>query len=72
VPDINSREGPTPDIVANLRKARYRGKHKVYGPNDMWTLEDNLAFLKYCPDPKMKCYHAIAIDTGARPHEILL
>jgi Phage integrase family len=27
--------------------------------------------LKYCPDKRIKCYHAIAASTGARPHEIL-
>lgn len=45
-------------------------QRKAYKPTDMWTLEDNLVFLKYCPDPKMVCYHALAI-AGARPHEIL-
>jgi integrase/recombinase XerD len=72
-PDIPCSERPKPAIVANLKKAKYRGgkKRKAYKPTDMWTLEDNLVFLKYCPDPKMVCYHALAIDTGARPHEIL-
>jgi integrase len=37
----------------------------------MWTLENQNIFFKYCPSKKIKCYHAIAVDTGARPHEIL-
>lgn len=37
----------------------------------MWDLDDNEVFLKYCPDPRIKGYHALAIDTGARPHELL-
>lgn len=72
-PDVSSNERPKPAIVANLKKSKYRGgkKRKAYKPTYMWTLEDNLVFLRYCPDPKMVCYYALAIDTGARPHEIL-
>ena len=28
-------------------------------------------FLKYCPDKRDKCYHAITMDLSARLHEIL-
>lgn len=37
----------------------------------MWSVKDNEVFLRRCPDPRIKCYHAIAASTGARPHEIL-
>jgi integrase/recombinase XerD len=37
----------------------------------MWIAEDNLIFLKYCPNSKDRCYHAMEVDTGARPHELL-
>jgi integrase len=37
----------------------------------MWTQDDDLLFLKYCPSKRDKCYHMIARDTAARPHEIL-
>ena len=72
-PDISCNQRHKPPVVANLRGAKYRGgkKRKAYKPTDMWTMEDNLVFFKYCPDPRIVCYHAIAIDTGARPHEIL-
>ena len=40
-------------------------------PNDFWTPEEVLLFLKYCPSKRMKCYHAIARDLACRPHEIL-
>jgi hypothetical protein len=37
----------------------------------MWDVEDNRIFLKYCPSPRDRCYHAMECDLGARPHEIL-
>jgi integrase len=72
-PDLPSDERPKPAIVAGLKKAKPKGgkKRKRYGPGDMWTLEDNEVFLKYCPDLRINGYHALAIDTGARPHELL-
>jgi integrase len=71
--DIDANERPKPVVVAGLRKAKPKGgkKRKRYGPGDMWDLDDNEVFLKYCPDLRIKGYHALAIDTGARPHELL-
>jgi integrase len=71
--DIDADERPKPVVVGGLRKAKPKGgkKRKRYGPGDMWGLDDNEVFLKYCPDPRIKGYHALAIDTGARPHELL-
>ena len=37
----------------------------------MWSAEDDLLFLKYCPSKRDSCYHAISRDTSARLHEIL-
>jgi integrase/recombinase XerD len=37
----------------------------------MWDAKDNLMFLRYCPDPRDKCYHAMETDIAARPHELL-
>jgi integrase/recombinase XerD len=34
-------------------------------------LEDDLLFLKWCPNRRDRCYHAISRDLSARPHEIL-
>lgn len=42
-----------------------------YKPSDMWDAEDNFLFLKYCPSPRDRCYHAMEVDTSARPHELL-
>lgn len=30
-----------------------------------------MLFLKYCPDKRNRCYHAISRDLSCRPHEIL-
>ena len=30
-----------------------------------------MLFLKYCPNNRDKCYHAISRDTSCRPNEIL-
>lgn len=38
---------------------------------DLWTLEDDIIFLKYCEDPRIACYHAMARDTSGRPGELL-
>jgi hypothetical protein len=48
-----------------------RKEISVYKPYDLWTQQDDLLFLKYCPDKRDKCYHAISRDLSARPREIL-
>jgi len=37
----------------------------------MWKSEDHEIFLKYCNVPRDRCWHAMANDTSARPHELL-
>jgi len=37
----------------------------------LWTQEDDLLFLKYCPSKRDRCYHAISRDSSCRPHELL-
>ena len=48
-----------------------RREQSIYKPTDLWTVEDDLLFLKYCPNKRDRCYHAISRDTSCRPHEIL-
>ena len=48
-----------------------RKEKSPYKPDDMWTSEEHAIFLKYCPYPRDRCYHAMAYDTSARPHELL-
>lgn len=68
-PDIEPDKRPKPSIVENL--ARLKRKEKsIYKPSDLWTQQDDLLFLKYCPSKRDKCYHAISRDLSCRPHEI--
>jgi integrase len=48
-----------------------RKEKSIYKPTDMWTQEDDLLFLKYCPSKRDRGYHTIARDTSCRPSEIL-
>lgn len=49
----------------------HRKEESVYKPSDLWTQEDDLLFLKYCPSKRDKCYHALPRDSSCRPHEIV-
>ena len=57
-------------MFQNLPKLR-RLEKSSYEPNDMWDAVDNLLFLRYCPISRDRCYHSMACDTSARPHELL-
>jgi integrase/recombinase XerD len=69
-PDIEPDKRPKPEVIDNIPQLRRKEK-SIYIPTDLWTPEEDLLFLKYCPSKRMKCYHAIARDLGCRPHEIL-
>jgi integrase/recombinase XerD len=69
-PNTEPAKRSKPEVVQNFPKLR-RLEISGYEPNDMWIAEDNLIFLKYCPNSKDRCYHAMEVDTGARPHELL-
>jgi integrase len=34
-------------------------------------VEDDSLFLKYCPNARDRCYHAMSRDSACRPHELL-
>ena len=68
-PDLSPKERLKPsciDLAALKRK-----EQSIYKPTDLWTQEDDLLFLKYCPSKRDKCYHAISRDSICRPHELL-
>ena len=69
-PDIEPSKRPKPSVVENI-PALKRKEISTYKPTDMWTAEDDLLFLKYCPSKRMKCYHMMSGDLSARPSEIL-
>jgi integrase len=69
-PDIEPDKRPKPEIIDNIPQLKRKEK-SIYKPSDLWTAEDNLLFLKYCPTGRLRCFHAISCDTGCRPHELL-
>jgi integrase len=56
--------------MQNISKLK-RKEVSIYKPTDLWNAEDDLIFLKYCPSKRIRCYHALAGDSGCRPHELL-
>jgi integrase/recombinase XerD len=69
-PDIEPGKRPKPSVVENIAQLK-RKERSIYKPSDLWTQQDDLLFLKYCPTKREKCYHAISRDTSCRPHEIV-
>jgi integrase len=69
-PGIQTDKRPKPGVIKNIPKLK-RKEQSIYKPTDLWTQEDDLLFLRYCPSKRMKCYHAMSRDTGCRPHELL-
>jgi integrase len=69
-PDIEPDKRPKPEVVQNIPHLKRKEK-SIYKPTDIWTQEDDFLFLKYCPNPRDRCYHAMSRDSAARPHELL-
>jgi integrase len=69
-PDIEPGKRTKPSVVENIAQLKRKEK-SIYKPSDLWTQQDDLLFLKYCPSKRDKCYHAMSRDLSCRPHEIL-
>jgi integrase/recombinase XerD len=69
-PDTEPNKRLKPSLIENIPKLRRKEK-SIYKPSDLWTYQDDLLFLKYCPSKRDRCYHAISRDLSCRPHEIL-
>ena len=67
-PDPKRRE--TPECMKGIKQLP-RKEISAYKPDDMWTNQEHAIFLKYCPNPRDRCYHAMAFDTSCRPSELL-
>ena len=67
-PDYRKR--PIPPCMNGVKQLPRKEKSS-YQPSDLWTKEEHALFLKYCPSKRDRCYHAMAYDTSARPHELL-
>src|SRR5689334_25056072 len=48
-----------------------RKEISCYKPSDLWSQEEDLLFLKWVTNKRDRCYHTMARDLSARPHEIL-
>lgn len=68
-PDLTPKERPKPSCVDISRLIRK--EQSIYKPTDIWTQEDDILFLKYCPSKRDRCYHAFSRDSSCRPHELL-
>jgi integrase len=69
-PDIEQKKRLKPSVIENIPQLKRKEK-SIYKPTDLWTAEDDALFLKYCPNPRDRCYHAMSRDSAARPHELL-
>jgi integrase len=69
-PMTQSGERPKPSVVENIPQLK-RKEQSIYKPSDLWTAEDDLLFIRYCPSKRMKCYHMVSRDLSCRPHELL-
>jgi integrase/recombinase XerD len=57
-------------LIKNIKRIR-RKEISIYKPDDMWTEEEDLLFLKYCRSTRDKCFHMVTRDISGRPGEAL-
>jgi integrase len=69
-PEMQPSKRPKPSLVENIPQLKRKEK-SIYKPTDLWSAEDDLLFLKYCPSKRIKCYHMVSGDLSCRPHELL-
>jgi integrase/recombinase XerD len=67
--ELSELEGK-PECIIGIPKLKRR-EISCYRPSDLWTQEDDLLFLKWVTNKRDRCYHTMARDLSARPHEIL-
>jgi len=52
-PKLEPQQRLRPEVVQNIPKLK-RKEVSIYKPTDLWTLEDDLLFLKWCPWTKRR------------------
>jgi hypothetical protein len=67
--ELSKLEGK-PNCIIGIRQLK-RKEISCYKPSDLWTQEDDKLFLKWVTNKRDRCYHIVARDLSARPHEIL-
>jgi hypothetical protein len=69
-PDIRpTNKRLTPEVVKDISRLKRR-EQSIYKPTDLWTTEEDLLFLKYCPSITGNCQYAEVLvngKTGTRP-----
>jgi hypothetical protein len=69
-PEIEVSKRPTPPPFENIPILK-RKEQSIYRPTDIWGREEDLLFLRYCPNKRDRCYHAVSRDISGRVSEIL-
>jgi integrase len=69
-PDVEAGKRQKPAVFENIPSLK-RKEQSIYKPTDIWNREEDLLFLRYCPNRRDRCYHAISRDASGRPHEVL-
>jgi hypothetical protein len=69
-PELKAEERQEPPQLKGYRFAKREAKTSVKREH-LWTPEEHAVFLNRCEDLRLTCYHAIALDTGGRPGELL-
>ena len=52
--DIEPTKRPRPKVVENIARLK-RKELSIYKPTDLWSQDDDLLFLKYCPNKRDRC-----------------
>jgi hypothetical protein len=52
-PDIEPSKRTKPPVIANIHILK-RKEQSIYKPTDLWTSQDDLLFLRYCPSKRIK------------------
>jgi integrase len=65
-----AKERKTPPCMKGI-KPLTRNETSRYTADDMWKDHEAAIFLKYCNDPRDRCYMAMAYESSGRPHELL-
>lgn len=68
--NVRREERQTPPQLKGFRSAKRKAKTSVKR-EDLWTPEEHAVFLNRCEDLGLACFHAIALETGGRPSELL-
>jgi integrase len=68
--ESDQRKRLTPTCMKGIKQLPRKEK-TPYRPSDLWESREHAIFLKYCPSVRDRCYHSLANDMSARPHEIL-